>query len=128
MPVDSISSGSPIMSARPLTTLSRSPETTPDARESSRQENEARRVATAQSGASPALSGPDSARISVIAVPEDAAGAQRAASSQIARAYQEAGSSQIRGASDAYQAQANARDDMARAQQDKGLRGIDISV
>jgi len=129
MAVDSISSGSPIMSASALATVSRPPETTPDARESATQENDARRVAASESGASPAtLSGPEGSRVAVVAAPNDAESSYQSASAEISRAYQ-GGSpspSELRSASDAYRTESAARDDLARQQQDNGVRGLDL--
>ena len=132
MAIDSIS---PVMSASPLTSLSRPPETTPNAREAAAQENDARRNAEAVSGASPAArqnlqqnAGPTSAgtRVQVVATP-DTEGSLREASSQIARASSGPESSAAqRNASEAYQTEASARDTMARQQQNNGATSIDI--
>jgi hypothetical protein len=132
MAIDSVS---PIMAPAPLTTLSRPPETTPNARESAAQENDARRIAESVSGASPAAqgrpeerSGPVSAgtRVQVVATP-DVEGSLREAASQIARASSGPDSSAaLRNASEAYQSVANARDAIARQEQNNGVRGIDV--
>jgi len=132
MATDSIS---PVMSASPLTSLSRPPETTPSARETAAQENNARRTAESVSGASPASqgrpeqnSGPvaEGTRVQVNATP-DAEVSLREASSQIARASSgSASSAALRNASEAYQNEASARDAMARQQQNNGASGIDI--
>jgi hypothetical protein len=132
MAIDSIS---PVMSASPLTTLSRPPETTPSARESAAQENDSRRIAESVSGASPAAqgrpedtSGPVSAgtRVQVVASP-DAEGSLREAASQISRASSGSDSSAaLRNASEAYQSEASARDAMARQQQNNGATSVDV--
>ncbi|MGO9309692.1 MAG: hypothetical protein ACLQDL_11795 [Spirochaetia bacterium] len=126
MAIDSVS---PIMSPSPLTSLSRPPETTPDARETAAQENDARRVAESVSGASPAAqgrpeesSGPVSVgtRVPVAAAP-DTEGTLREAASQIVRASSGPDSSAaLREASEAYQSQASARDAIAQQQQSNG--------
>jgi len=123
------------MAASPLTTLSRPPETTPDARETASQENDARRIAESVSGASPAAqgrpqesSGPvsEGTRTQVVAAP-DTEGSLREAASQIARASSSADTSAaVRNASEAYQAQASARDAMARQQQNNGATSVDV--
>jgi hypothetical protein len=128
-----INSTSPIMSTGPLTTLSRPPETTPNAREAAAQENDARRIAEASSGASPAVqtrpeenSGSSSTRVQIVATP-DTEGTLREAQSQIARASSGPDSSAaLRQASEAYQSQAMARQNLAQQQQDNGVRRIDI--
>jgi hypothetical protein len=132
MAIDSIS---PVMSASPLTSLSRPPETTPNARETAAQENDARRNAEAVSGASPAaLARPDQnagpaqsgTRAEVVATP-DTEGTLREASSQIARASSGPESSTaLRSASEAYQSEAAARDTIARQQQNNGATSVDV--
>ena len=129
MAIESISSPSPIVAARPLSQLSRPPETTPDAREAAAQENDARRIAVAERGASPVrLEGPEGSRVSIVAVPNDAEGSLRTASAEVSRAYQggEPSPSQMRSASEAYRVEAAARDDLARQQQGNGARGLDV--
>jgi hypothetical protein len=123
------------MSASPLTSLSRPPETTPNARETAAQENDARRNAESVSGASPASQGrPEQSsgpvgtgtRVQVVAT-ADTEGSLREASSQIARASSGPESSAaLRNASEAYQSEATARDTIARQQQNNGATGIDI--
>jgi hypothetical protein len=137
MAIDSIS---PVMSASPLTSLSRPPETTPNAREAAAQDNDARRNAEAVSGASPAAlerpaqespaqnAGPTASgtRVPVVAT-TDAEGTLREASSQIARAS--AGpetSAALRNASEAYQSEASARDMVAKQQQNNGATSINV--
>jgi len=132
MAIDSVS---PIMAASPLTSLSRPPETTPTARESAAQENDARRVAESVSGASPAAqgrpeesSGPSSTgtRVQVVAT-ADAEGSLREAASQIARASSSTDSSAaLRNASEAYQNAASARQTMARQEQNNGATSVDV--
>jgi hypothetical protein len=123
------------MSASPLTTLSRPPETTPNAREAAAQETDARQVAQSVSGASPAAQGrPEDAsgpvstgtRVAVNPTP-DAEGSLREASAQIARASNGPDTSaSLRNASEAYQSQAAARDTMAQQQQNNGATGVDV--
>ena len=143
MAVEPVSSISPVAAApNPPGTAARAqatrpPETTPDARETARQENDARRSAQATSGASPAyLAGPQDTsataavgtRENVVAVPNDAEGSLQRASSQIARAYSggEPTPADMRAASEAYRAEAAARDDLARQQQGNGTRTTDV--
>lgn len=123
------------MSAAPLTTLSRPPETTPDAREAAAQETDARQVAQSVSGASPAAQGrPEDAsgpvstgtRVAVNPAP-DAEGSLREASAEIARASNGPDTSAaLRSASEAYQSQAAARDTIAQQQQNNGATGVDV--
>jgi hypothetical protein len=132
MAIDSIS---PVMSASPLTSLSRPPETTPNARETAAQENDARRTAESVSGASPAVqgraeenSGPvaSGTRVQVVAN-TDTEGSLREASSQISRASSGPESSAaLRNASEAYQNEASARDAIAKQQQNNGATSVDI--
>jgi hypothetical protein len=132
MAIDSIS---PVMSASPLASLNRPPETTPNARETAAQENDARRNAEAVSGASPAAqerpaqsAGPSSVgtRVPVVAT-ADTEGSLREASSQIARASSGPESSAaLRNASEAYQGEAAARDAVAKQQQNNGETSIDV--
>jgi hypothetical protein len=131
MAVGSISSASPIMSASALATVSRPSETPPDDRQSATQESDARRVAASESAASQAtLSGPEGSRLAVIAAPNDAESSYKSASSEISREYQGGApsSSEMRSASDAYRAEATARDDLDRQQQDNGVRGLDVTA
>ena len=132
MAIDSIS---PVVAAAPLTSLSRPPETTPNARETAAQENDARRNAEAVSGASPSSQGrpeqnagpvASGTRVPVVATP-DTEGSIREASSQIARASSGPESSAaLRNASEAYQSQASARETIARQQQNNGATSINI--
>jgi hypothetical protein len=132
MAIDSVS---PIMSPSPLTTLSRPPETTPDARETAAQENDARRIAESVSGASPAAqgrpeenSGPVSVgtRAPIVASP-DAEGSLREAASQIVRASEGPDSSAaLRNASEAYQSEASARDAIAQQQKNNGATSVNV--
>ena len=131
MAIDSVS---PVMSASPLTSLSRPPETTPDARETAAQENDARRTAESVSGAAPAVqAGPENnaapaeTRVPVVATP-DTEGSLREAASQIARASSAGpdSSAALRNASEAYQSEAAAQDALARQQQNNGATSIDM--
>ena len=141
MPTDAIAAISPVMqtAAAPRVQVSRPPETTPDARAAAEEENNARRMAEAVSGASPAyLAGPQGANASlavgnrenVVAVPSDVEGSLQRASAQISRAYSssEPSAAELRAASEAYQAEATARDNLARQQQGNGTRSIDVTV
>ncbi len=121
----------------PMVPYSRPPETTPRAQEAASQENDARRVASAQSGASPAYqAGPNETsspstvgtRVDVQAAAPDAESALRASTAEIARAYSsgETTPSDMRAASDAYRAESGARSDIAMQQQDNGARSVDV--
>ncbi len=128
MAIDAIS---PVMSAAPLTTLSRPPETAPRARESAAQENDARRIAESVSGASPAAqgrpqeaSGPTSTgtRVQVVASP-DSEGSLRESQLQLARSSSAPESTAAaRAASEAYQAQASARESLSQQQRGNGTQ------
>ncbi len=127
MAIDSIS---PVMSASPLTSLSRPPETTPSARETAAQENDARRNAEAVSGASPAAfpaQAPDQRprpRADRHAGPggghrrtrRDPSARPRRRSRAPRRALDT--STALRTASEAYQSEAAARDTIAQQQQE----------
>jgi len=128
MAIDAIS---PVMSASPLTTLSRPPETAPRAQESAAQDNDARRIAESVSGASPAAqgrpqeaSGPTSTgtRVQVVASP-DSEGSLRESQLQLARSSSGPESSaSARTASEAYQAQAAAMENLAQQQRGNGTQ------
>jgi hypothetical protein len=137
MAIDSISSVSPIMAQGPLSRMSRPQETTPDARVAAAQENDARNEASAVSGASPAYQAGNtqSANPSVVGtrtnaspVVNDAEGSLREASAQISRATQTGSQTPVdmRAASQAYSAEASARDEIARQQQGNGARTLDV--
>ena len=105
-----------MMSPSSLTSLSRPPETTPDARETAAQARPAENNAPA----------PAEARVQVAPSP-DTEGQLREAASQIARASSSAESSAaIRNASEAYQSAASARSDMALQQQNNGATSVDM--
>jgi hypothetical protein len=142
MAIDALGSISPIAqvssipSAVSRAAQSRPPETTPEAREAASQENDARRTAAAESGASPAyLAGPQESsspsavgtRVYVQAS-ADTETTLRASSAEISRAYagSETSAADMRSASEAYQAASAARSDMARQQQGDGSQGINI--
>ncbi len=143
MPIDSISGISPVFAApyaasaaAPMTTISRPPETTPDARESAAQENDARRTSEAVQGAAPStLAGPDQAtssvgtRQNVVPASNDSQLSLERASAEISRAYQggEPTASQMRAASEAYRSEAAAQDQVA-LQQQQGGRSADVMV
>jgi len=132
MAIDAIS---PVVSAAPLTTISRPPETTPRARETAAQENDARRIAESVSGASPAAlgrpeeaSGPTSTgtRAQIVAS-ADSEGSLREAHAQLARASSGPESTaSARTASEAYQTQASAMENLAQQQRGNGSQGVNI--
>ena len=131
MAIESIGSISP---ATPLTTLSRPPETTPTAQEQEAQETDARRTAESVSGASPAyLTGPEETnnasavgtRTTVQSSP-DTETTLRQSSAEIARAENAGSTANVRQASEAYQAEASARTDMAQQQQANGSQSVNV--
>jgi len=135
--VEAVSGVMPVSRYAAAAAESRPPEATPDAREAARQENDARRTAEAVRGASPAyLSGPSGqaapdgvgTRLNVVPVPSDAEGSLQRASVQIARAYGsgETTPADMRAASEAYRAEAAARDELARQRQGEGSRTLDV--
>jgi hypothetical protein len=134
MPIDSIGSVSPIAAAQTRVAQSRPPETTPSAQEAASQENDARRTAESQSGASPAyLAGPgDTSSASAVGTrtpvqaSADTETTLRESGAEIARASASSSTADQRAASDAYQAAAAAQSDMARQQQGNGSQGINV--
>ncbi len=125
------------MATSAMQNLSRPPETTPDARESAAQENDARRTAEAVSGAAPAsissvspsyLSGPQDTtgpasvgtRLQVTPAPNDAEASLQASASQIARLQSSPEQQNSQAASEAYQSQAAAQTQIAQQQQANG--------
>jgi hypothetical protein len=139
MTIESVAAVPSISGYPAVTRISRPVEVTPDAREVARQENDARRIAESVSGASPAyLNGPDGqpvavsggTRANIVAVPTEPEGALQNAKAQIARAYSEGETTPVdmRNASEAYRAEAAARDDLARRQQQDGVRNLDVLV
>jgi len=136
MPIDAISAASYAAPSAPMTTISRPPETTPDAREAAAQENDSRRTAEAVQGAAPStLTAPDQSsasvgtRQNVVPVSNDSQLSVERASAEISRAYQggEPSASQMRAASEAYRAEAAAQDQVAQQQQ-QGGRSADVMV
>jgi hypothetical protein len=137
MAIDSISPVSPIMPQGPMTRSNRPQETAPDARVTAARENDARNEAAAVSGASPAYQAGNAqnanpsvvgTRMNVSPVTNDAEGSLREASAQISRATQ-AGSqtpADMRAASQAYNAEAGARDEIARQRQGNGSATLDV--
>jgi hypothetical protein len=142
-----IESVSRVLPPASISASRRPPETTPTARESASQENDARRVAESVSGASPATLGtltpspvnqPQAVqsgvgtRVTVVPAPQagDTEGALREVSSRITRASSEAetAGASARVASEAYAAQASARQDLARQQQGEGVRSVDVTA
>ena len=136
MAIEPVSSISPISNPSPMQQISRPPETTPTAVETARQENEARRTSEAESGASPAyLAGPGEqgmqggvgTRTQVIPVEADVEGTLQRASAVLSQpANTTPTSEEMRRASDAYQAQATAREDQARQREGNGTRTLDV--
>jgi hypothetical protein len=135
MAMDSISSISPVINRAVQT--SRPQETTPDAAQSASQENDARRTAAAASTASPAyLSGPEDTRaqgtvgtrVNVTPVSREAEVSLQNAAAQISQAYSggEPTPGDRRAASEAYRAEASARDQLAGQQQGNGTRTLDV--
>jgi hypothetical protein len=135
--MEAISGVVPVRRYEQITPTSRPPETTPDAREIARQENDALRTAEAVRSASPAhLSGqsgpvPSSGvgtRLNVVPVSGDVEGSLQTAGVQIARAYArgEPTPEEMRAGSDAYRAEAAARDELARQRQGEGARTLDV--
>jgi hypothetical protein len=136
MASDSISPVSPIMAQSAIVKMDRPQETTPGARESAAQENDALRTSAAVSGASPAYQASAArqgnpstvgTQVNVSPVANDAEGSLREASAQISRASQPAQTPlDMRAASQAYNAEAGARDELARQQQGNGSRTLDV--
>jgi hypothetical protein len=139
MAIEPVGAVPSVLTFASITRISRPPEVTPDARETLRQESDARRVAESVSGASPAyLSGPEGqavpvsvgTRSTIVAVPAEPQVAMEAAKAEISRAYSEGETTpaDLRNASEAYRAEAAARDELARREQGNGLRTVDVSV
>ena len=135
MAIEAVSSISPVINR--AMQASRPPETTPDAVQTASQENDARRTAAAASSASPAyLSGPEDTRAStnvgtrenVTPVARDTETTLQNSASQISRAYAggEPTPADTRAASEAYRAEASARDQLAAQQQGNGTRTVDV--
>ena len=125
------------MAQGPLTRMSQPQETTPDARVSAAQENDARNQAAAVSGASPAYQAGNTqtanasvvgTRMDVTPAANDAEGSIREANAQISRATQTGSQTPVdmRAASQAYGAEASARDEIARQQQGNGAQTLDV--
>ncbi len=135
MPVDSISGSSSIMAASALSRLSRPPEMTPDTRQAAAEENNALRTSESVNGAAPArLTGPEETngsvgtRVSVAPSPNNTEGELQRASSELSRSNPGGGpsASEMRAASEAYRAEAAARDQMAQQQRQGGVRSADV--
>ena len=115
---------------------SRPPEAAPDARVAVDQENDARRVAEADRGASPQyVSGPGpgappegGGRVDAGAVVNDPEGSIQRAQTLIetSNANTTPTSAEMSRAADAYRAVANAQSDLARQQQGGGTRATDV--
>jgi hypothetical protein len=127
MAIDSISSVSPIISQGAMTRMNRPQETTPDARVSTVQEN--RRQETTANVSTQAAQAPsaEANRMALSSVANDAEGSLREASAQISRASQAAQAPvDQRTATQAYNAEAGARDEVERQQQGNGTRTLDV--
>jgi len=117
------------MSAAPLTTISRPQEATPRPQEALAQENNATRIAQSVSGASPATQGrPEEAagpanvgtRVAVTPTP-DSEGALAESRAQLVRASSgPETTTTARAASEAYQAQASAMENLSQQQRGNG--------
>ena len=111
---------------------SRPPETTPDARESAAQENDARRTAEAVSGAAPAsISSASSSpsvgtRLQITPAPNDAEASLQASASQIARVQSAPEQQNTRAASEAYQSQAAAQTQITQEEKGNGSQSINV--
>ncbi len=138
MAIEQVSSGSPLDAYRRAAAAThRSPDVTPDASETARQESDARRVAESVSGASPAyLRGPDNqpasagvgTRSQIVATMADPAGSLEQAGREIERASASPAAADQIAAERAYQAQARAGDDLALRAQAEGAKALDITV
>ncbi|HTZ51452.1 MAG TPA: hypothetical protein VMF68_07330 [Spirochaetia bacterium] len=126
MAIDAIS---PVMSAAPLSTVSRPQQTTPSAQQALAQENDAKRIAQSTSGASPAAlarpeenAGPTSVGTrSPVAATPDTEGSLRESQAQLARASEgPQTTSTARAVSEAYQAQASAMQNLSQQQRGNG--------
>lgn len=135
MAIESVSSISPVIN-RAMQSI-RTQETAPDAVQSASQENDARRTAAASSGASPAYqAGPEDTgapatvgtRVNVTPVSRDAEVSLQNAATQISQAYSggEPTPGDRRAASEAYRAEASARDQLAGQRQGNGTRTLDV--
>jgi hypothetical protein len=118
------------MAQGPLTRMSQPQETTPDARASAAQENDARNQAAAVSGASPAYQAGNTqnanpsvvgTRMDVTPVANDAESSLREASAQISRATQTGSQTPVD-----MRAEASARDQIAQQQQGNGAQTLDV--
>ncbi len=145
MAIDSISAVNAAMSLSPLSALGRPSVTTPSAGEGAAQANNAQRTAESTRGVSPAsasavsqqyLSGPQNTSVPALAsnrvsaasasnAPEESI---RAAASQIARASSapESNAASTRAASEAYQAEASARNTITQQQQNNGATSVNV--
>jgi|WetSurMetagenome_2_1015567.scaffolds.fasta_scaffold1378673_1 hypothetical protein len=122
MAIDSISSVSPIMSQGPMTRMNRPQETTPDARISTAREKGQEAVSSQAAAPSAAVN-----RAAVSPIANDAEGSLREASAQISRASQAVQSPvDQRTASQAYNAEGGAREEIAKQQQGNGARTLDV--
>jgi len=116
--------------------LSRPPDPAPDARVAAEQENDARRIAEADRGASPQyLSGPGpgapptgGGRVDAGAVVNDPEGSIQRAQTLIETpdAGATPSSAEMRRAAEAYRAVSNAESDLARQRQGEGARTTDV--
>ncbi len=128
MPIESISAGNVV--------LSRPPEPAPDPRVAVEQENDARRIAEADRGASPQyLSGPGpgtppagGGRVDAGAVVNDPEGSIQRAQTLIetSNAGTAPSSADRRRAAEAYRVVSSAESDLARQRQGEGARATDV--
>ena len=137
MAIDSISGAASVIAPSSLSRLSPPPETRADAQGVASRVSEPRQSTESVRGASPStrLAGPSEMNNTVgtsqtvVPTSGDNVSVLQIAQSQVSRAYQNGApsASQLRSASEAYRAEASARDQMAQQQQRAGgLRSTDI--
>ena len=134
MALEGVSSIPPV--SAPGAPASRPPETTPDAREAERQQNDARRIAEASQSASPQyLSGPNGesysgggARVDAGPVTNDPEGSIQRAQTLIQSVNSNGApsSAETRAASEAYRVASAAQSDLDRQRQGEGSRSVDV--
>jgi hypothetical protein len=122
------------MSASAMHPASQPPETTPTARESATQENDARRTAEAVSGAAPATISSESGqasvgtRLQITPSPNDAEASLQSSASQIARLQSGPEQQNVRAASEAYQSQASAQTQITQSEKGNGSQSVNVMV
>jgi hypothetical protein len=109
------------MAQSAMVRMDRPQETTPDARTTAVQENDARQTTTAASAAAPA-----GTQVNTTPVANNAEANLQAASAQISRASQAQTPADLRAASQAYNAEAGARDELAKQQQGNGTQTLNV--